>query len=58
MNETYIRCSNKDTIQKLKKLGFVLLSEESGVATFLNNPKWAQQFCSGEPVIYTNKINL
>ena len=58
MNETYIRCSDAATIQKLKNLGFVLLSEERGIATFLNNPKWSKQFCNSDPVVYTSKMNL
>ena len=58
MNENYIRCTDKDTITKLKQLGFVLLSERDGIATFLNNPKCAKKFSTEDKVVYTNKIEL
>lgn len=37
MKERFIRCSDKDTITTLKKLGYQLLEERNGVALFLNN---------------------
>lgn len=56
MNYNYIKCDQAETIQKLKNLGFVVLSEEKGVTTFLNMPHNIENF-EELPIVYTNKMN-
>lgn len=56
-NDNYIKCSDPETIKKLKQLGFVLLSESNGVATFLNNPSVIKQF-NDLKVAFTNLIDV
>lgn len=60
MNQSnYIKCNDPETITKLKRLGFPVLSEEkNGFVTFLNNPKWTKDFTAEDKVMFTNRINL
>ena len=37
MKQNFIRCSDKDTIEKLKQLGFQLVEEKNNVAVFIND---------------------
>lgn len=36
-SKKFIRCTDKVTIEQLKKLGFQLVSESNGIATFIND---------------------
>ena len=36
-NKKFIRCTDEYTIEQLKKLGFQLISEVNGIATFIND---------------------
>jgi hypothetical protein len=53
----YIRTQDVETAEKLKQLGFVLLSEHNGISTFLNDIKKKQDF-SGLIVTHTNKLEF
>ena len=53
----FIKTSDKETKEKLIELGFVLLSENGGVATFLNNNKNTLDF-SNEMLVFTNKLEF
>ena len=55
MNKNFIRCSDAETIAKMKNLGFVVLSEANGVTTFLNQQNKPLSFEEQKNVIYTNK---
>ena len=57
MNNNFIKCSDADTIAKLKKLGFSVVSEGNGITTFLNDKSIPVRFSTGEKVVYTNKID-
>lgn len=58
MNEdkmNFIRTTDKETADKLKELGFSVLSETNGVFTFLNCSALADKNnISNEKVIYSN----
>jgi hypothetical protein len=58
MNCNYIRSQHPETIKKLKQLGFVVLSEENGIVTFLNDPATIKRFSQEEGLVvtYTNKL--
>lgn len=60
MNCNYIRCQDPDTIKKLRQLGFVVLNEENGIVTFLNNPNISQKFAKDDGLVitYTNKLDF
>lgn len=53
----FIKVSDNDTKQQLLDLGYKLLSEEGGIATFLNDLSRPQSFSCGK-VVYTNKMNV
>lgn len=57
-NKTYIRCSDPSTITKLKNLGYVVLSEEGGFVTFINDLTKQSNFSKDEKIIYTNKLEF
>ena len=50
---TFIKCSDKDTIKTLEKLGYKKVSEENGLATFLNDMSKPVVFTKGK-VVYSN----
>ena len=56
MNNNFIKCSDADTVAKLKKLGFSIVSESNGITTFLNDKSIPVKFSAGEKVLFTNKI--
>ena len=56
-NKKFIRCSDKDTIEKLKKLGFKLISESEGIATFVNDTTKPITF-EQKKMAYTNTITF
>lgn len=59
MNCNYIRCQDPETITRLKQLGFVVLNEQNGIVTFLNDPKTIRQFAEkdGLVITFTNKLD-
>lgn len=58
MNKTFIRCSDPESATKLKKLGFIVYSEENGVTTFINDVNKPQGFEQTKGLVYTNKIEI
>lgn len=54
----FIKCSDKETIEKLKKLGYPVISESNGVATFINKPSSMANFSDNDKVVYTNKLEM
>lgn len=55
MNKPFIKCKDAETIAELKKLGFVVLYEENGVVTFLNDVSKPLNF-EKKDIYFTNKI--
>ena len=53
----FIKVKDEDTKQQLLDLGYKLLSDKNGIATFLNNKDRSQSF-SCKKVIYTNKMEV
>ncbi len=58
MNKTYIRCSDPKTISRLKELGYIILSEEGGFVTFLNDLTKPVNFSKDDKVVYTSKLEF
>ena len=60
MKCNYIRCQDPPTIEKLKQLGFIVLSEKNGIVTFLNDPNHIHHYAKDEglAVTYTNKLEF
>jgi len=56
-NKKFIRATDKETIELLKKLGFQLISESNGVATFINDTSKPITF-NGKKMAYTNNITF
>ena len=55
MNKKFIRCTDKETIEKLKQLNFQLVSEFTGIATFVNDVTKPVLF-DEKKVAYTNNV--
>lgn len=55
MSKNFIRCTDPETIEKLKKLNFQLVSESNGVATFVNDIKKPITF-DKKKMAYTNNV--
>ena len=55
MDKKFIRCTDKETIQNLKRLGFQLVSESNGVATFINDVTKPVIF-DKKKMAYTNNV--
>lgn len=53
----FIKCSNKEIIEKLKKLGYQVIEETSNYTTFLN-PDGKKLDFDDKKVVYTNKLNM
>lgn len=53
----FIKVKDEETKQQLMDLGYKLLSEQNGVATFLNDISRPQSF-SCKKVAYTNKMEI
>lgn len=56
-NKKFIRCSDRETIENLKKLGFQLVSESNGIATFINDTNKSITF-DNKKLAYTNNITF
>ena len=57
MAKNFIKVSDEDTKRQLLDLGYKLLSEEGGIATFLNDKSRPQSF-SCKKVVYSDKLNI
>ncbi len=55
--KNFIKVKDEETKQQLLDLGFKLLSEDGGIATFLNDTTRPQSF-SCKKVVYTNILNV
>lgn len=53
----FIKVKDEETKQQLLDLGYKLLSEKNGIATFLNNQDRPQSF-SCKKVTYTNTMEV
>ena len=58
MKYNFIKTDNPLVVAKLRAAGFVLVSEENGVATFANDPSKPMRFEAGTDFVYTNKIEI
>ena len=56
-NKKFIRCSDRETIENLKKLGFQLVSESNGIAAFINDTNKSITF-DNKKLAYTNNITF
>ena len=54
---TFIRCSDKDTIKQLEKLGYQKINENNGVVVFINDTSKPQTF-SKSKVSYSNIMTM
>ena len=57
MKQTFIRCSDKETIDKLKKLGFQLVEEKNNVAVFINDASKKIDFDKSK-IAYSNILTM
>lgn len=57
MEQNFIRCTDTETINTLKALGFVLMEEKNGCAVFLNDNKRPQTF-DKKKIAYTNILTM
>lgn len=55
--KNFIKSSDKDTIEKLKSLGFVVIHETDQVTTFINNPKIEGTFDENK-IFYSNVLPM
>ena len=55
--KTFIKVKDEETKQQLLDLGYKLLSESGGIATFLNDLSKPQSF-SCKKLVYTNKVEM
>lgn len=53
----FIKVKDEETKQQLLDLGYKLLSEKNGIATFLNDLSRPQSF-SCKKLTYTNKMEI
>lgn len=60
MNKNFIKTQDKETAEKLIKLGFKQIGFNSGEYVFVNDGNIAQQFSDEEmkKVYFNNKLNL
>lgn len=57
MKQTFIKTSDPDMAAKLKALGFIVVSEQGGITTFLNDVSITQTFAN-DPVVYSDKLEM
>ena len=53
----FIRCSDRDTIKQLEKLGYQKISDSNGVAVFINDPSKPKTFSEGK-IAYSNIMTM
>ena len=53
----FIRCSDKETIKELERLGFQKVSDSNGVAVFINDLSKPQTF-NKKNVAYSNIMTM
>ena len=58
--KNFIKTTDKETAEKLISLGFQLMSQDSGVYTFLNQPSNNFNFdeVDNKKMAYTNTLNI
>lgn len=56
-NKKFIRTTDRETIENLKRLGFQLVSESNGVFTFINDTNKPITF-DNKKLAYTNNITI
>ena len=54
---TFIRCSDEETIKELERLGFQKVSNSNGVAVFLNDLSKPQTFNKSK-IAYSNIMTM
>lgn len=57
MKQPFIRCSDKETIEKLKAAGFQLVEEKNNVAVFVNDISKKVDFDKSK-IAYSNIIAM
>ena len=57
MNKQFILCSDKKTIEDLKKSGYQVVDENDRMTTFLNDMSKPHTF-SEKKVIYSNTLTM
>ena len=55
--QKFIKVKDQETKQQLMDLGYKLLSDQNGIATFLNDLSRPQSF-SCKKMVYTNKMEI
>jgi tyrosyl-tRNA synthetase len=55
--KNFIKSSDKNTIEKLKKLGYQVINVTGNVTTFINDPKIAGKFDENK-VLYSNILPM
>ena len=55
--QTFIRCSDKETIKELERLGFQKVSDSNGVAVFINDLNKPQTFNKSK-IAYSNIMTM
>lgn len=58
MDSLFIRCSDPETIDRLKSLGYVVLSQDGKFTIFLNDVDKAKRFTKDDEVVYTNILSF
>ena len=58
--QNFIKTSDKETVEKLISAGFQLVSQDSGIYAFLNNPPMNFSFEEADKtkIAYTNVFNI
>lgn len=58
MKNNFIKCSDAETIARLKEAGFSVVSEQNGVVTFLNNRPLPLNFTAEKKLVFSDKLEL
>ena len=58
MKNLFIKTKDKGTADKLKALGFKLISEDSGTWTFLNDANIRFNADEHKAAVYSDRINI
>ena len=56
-NNTFIKCSDKETIEQLEKLGYRKVSDTNGIAVFINDPSKPQTYAK-KNVVYSSIMTM
>lgn len=55
--DNFIKCTDKETTEKLIKLGFRVINKSGNVTTFLNDASKPVTF-DEKKVVFTNKVEM